>query len=203
MFSSRFAVRNMPEQLSLPGFERHSAIDFLFFALLLGTENATEIVRVRDRLCDENGLRGQRIAADLLHITLHGIGAYDGLPRAVVERAKQAGAAISARPFDVVLDRAMSFERKRDGRPFVLRTGDEVALTTFYRLLGGAMKNAGFRRVASQFRPHMTLLYGDRMVRERSIEAVRWTVRDFVLVQSLRGRGQGQYVHLARWPLRG
>jgi RNA 2',3'-cyclic 3'-phosphodiesterase len=202
MFFSPFAVRNMYEQISLPGFERHSAIDFLFFALLLGDENLPQIVQLRDRLCDENGLRGQRIAPELLHITLHGIGGYDGLPRAVVERAKQAGAAIWARPFDVILDRAMSFERKGEGRPFVLRTGNEIALIAFHRLLGGAMKNAGFRRVASQFRPHLTLLYGDRVVRERSVEAVRWTVRDFVLVQSLRGRGQSKYVHLARWPLR-
>ena len=191
----------MSEQLFLPGFERHSAIDFLFFALLLGEENLPQIVRLRDRLCDENGLRGQPIAPDLLHVTLHGLGGYDGLPRAVVERAKQAGAALSASPFDVVLDRAMSFGRKREGAPFVLRTGNEAALIAFYRSLGGAMKHAGFRRVASHFTPHVTLLYGDRVVRERSVEAVRWTVRDFVLVQSLRGRGQSKHVHLARWPL--
>jgi hypothetical protein len=84
----------MSEQLSLPGFERRSAVNFLFFALLVKAENASQIVRLRERLCDESGLRGQRIAADLLHITLHGIGPYDGLPGAVVERAKQAGAAI-------------------------------------------------------------------------------------------------------------
>jgi 2'-5' RNA ligase len=85
----------------------------------------------------------------------------------------------------------------------VLRTGNEVALITFHRSLGEAMKNAGFRRVASQFRPHLTLLYGDRLMKERSVEAVRWTVRDFVLVQSLRGRGQCKHVHLACWPLQG
>jgi RNA 2',3'-cyclic 3'-phosphodiesterase len=193
----------MSEQLLLPGFERNSAIDFLFFALLVNAENAWQIVQLRDRLCAESGLGGQRIATELLHITLHGIGAYDGLPGAVIERAKEAGAAISAKPFDIVLDRATSFDRKRVGRPFVLRATNEFALVTFYQLLGRAMKNVGFRRVASQFRPHLTLLYGDRMVAERSIEALRWKVRDFVLVQSLRGRGQSKYIHLARWPLRG
>jgi 2'-5' RNA ligase len=192
----------MSEQLFLPGFERSSAIDFLFFALLVNSEDAAQIVQLRNHLCDESGLKGQRIAAHLLHITLHGIGVYDGLPRAAVDRAKQAGAAISAKPFDVVLDRATSFYRKRAGQPLVLRTCNEIALITFHQLLGTAMKNAGFRRVASRFRPHMTLLYGDRMVVERSVEAVRWTVRDFVLVHSLRGRGQSQHIHLARWPLR-
>src|SRR5882724_9420930 len=199
--SYRHLRRDMPDQLFLPGFERHPALDVLFFALLLEAENASQIVRLRQRLCEEFGLSGRRIAADLLHISLHGIGAYDGLPRAVVQRAKEAGAAVLAKPFDIVLDRAMSFEPKREVRPFVLRTGDEAALVTFHRLLGGAMKNAGFRRIAPRFTPHMTLLYGDRTVVERSIDAIRWTVRDFVLVQSLRGRSK--YIHLARWSLHG
>jgi 2'-5' RNA ligase len=203
MFSSPFAVRDMYEQPFLPGFEPRSAIDFVFFALLPGKEDVPRIVQLRDRLCDEYGLKGQRIAPDLLHISLHNFGESDGLSRAVVERAKQAAAALSARPFDVVLDRAMSFVRKRNGSPFVLRTGNEVGLVTLYRSLGDAMKNAGFRRVASQFRPHLTLLYGDRVVKERPVEAVRWTVSDLVLVHSLRGRGQSKHVHLARWPLRG
>lgn len=191
----------MSEQLLLPSLECNSAINILFFALLVNAENASQIVQLRERLCAENGLRGQRIATDLLHITLHGIGAYDGLPGGVVERAKDAGAAISAKPFDIVLDRATSFYRKRVGRPFVLRATDELALITFYQLLGRAMKNVGFRKVASQFNPHLTLLYGHRMVAERSIEAFRWKVRDFVLVQSLRGRGESKY--MARWRLRG
>ncbi len=194
----------MREQLFLPGFERTtSTIDFVFFALLLGAENASQIVTLRERLCEENGLKGVRIATNLLHVTLHGIGEYDGLPRDVVERAKQAGAAILAKPFDVMFDRAMSFNRKRNGRPLVLCTSNEVALFAFHQLLGEAMKNVGFRRITSHFKPHMTLLYGDRMLTGRSIEAVRWNVRDFVLVHSLRGRGRSKYIHLARWPLRG
>jgi 2'-5' RNA ligase len=193
----------MQEQLSFQGFERPSAIDVLFFALLPGAENVPQIVQLRDRLCDENGLWGHRIVADLLHISLLGIAAHDGLSHAVVERAKQAAAMLSASPFGVVLDRAMSFAPKRARWPLVLRTGNEVALIAFYRLLGGAMENAGFRGAPSQFTPHLTLLYGDRAVRERPVDAVRWTVRDFVLVQSRRGRGQSKYVQLARWPLRG
>src|SRR6266850_7250416 len=118
--SSPFAVRDMSDQLLLPGFERHPAFDVLFFGLLLEAENASRIVQLRKRLCEEFGLSGRRIAADLLHISLHGIGAYDGLPRAVVQRAKQAGAAVLAQPFDIVLDRAMSFGPKRKVRPFVL-----------------------------------------------------------------------------------
>lgn len=106
-------------------------------------------------------------------------------------------------PFDVVFDLAVSFTIKRKKLPLVLRAGGELpALDAFYRCLGGAMKKAGLgRRVASNFTPHMTLLYDDRVVEECAIEAVRLTVRDFVLVHSLIGRSR--YIELARWSLRG
>jgi 2'-5' RNA ligase len=193
----------MSEQYLLPGFEPVAALDYLFFAFLLRGENATPIVQLRERLRLEHGLKGQSIAANLLHISLHGIGAYHGAPRAKVETAKQAAARVSMPPFDIVFDRAMSFGLKREGQPFVLRVCNDAALTSFYRLLGDAMKSGGFRGVTSRFTPHMTLLYGDRIVRERAIEAIRWTVQDFVLVQSLPDRGHSKYIHLARWQLDG
>ena len=193
----------MFEQLSLPGFERSSTIDVLFFALLPGAENVSRIVQLRHRLCDENGLKGHRIAPDLLHISLLGVAAHDCLSHAVIECAKRAAGVLTASPFDVVLDRAMSFVPRRARSPLVLRIGNEAALIAFYRSLGEAMKNAGFRGAASQFTPHLTLLYGDRVVREQRVEPVRWTVRDFVLVRSRRGRGPNTHDHLARWPLRG
>jgi RNA 2',3'-cyclic 3'-phosphodiesterase len=202
MFYSVNERAYMPEQLSLPGFERNPALDYLFFALLPGAKDAPSIVQLRERLRQEHGLKGQLIATKLLHISLHGVGEYDGVSRAVVEAAKQAAARVSTRPLDIVFDRAMSFKRKREGLPFVLRAGNDVALMHFYRRLGEAMKSVGFRRVASRFTPHMTLLYGDRMVKERPIEAVQWMAHDFVLVQSLRSRGRSEYIHLARWPLR-
>jgi 2'-5' RNA ligase len=193
----------MFEQYLLPGFEPVAALDYLFFALLLRGEDASPILQLRERLRLEHGLKGQLIAANLLHISLHGIGAYHGLPRAKVEMAKQAAARVSMRPFNIVFDRAMSFGRKREGQPFVLSVCNDAALKSFYRLLGEAMKSVGFHGVTSRFTPHMTLLYGDRIVSERAIEAIRWTVYDFVLVQSLRGRGHSKYNNLARWQLHG
>jgi 2'-5' RNA ligase len=107
------------------------------------------------------------------------------------------------RPFDIVFDCAMSFGSNREGLPFVLCPTNDTALMSFHRLLGEAMKSVGFRGVASRFTPHMTLLYGDGIVKKRAIEAIGWTVRDFVLVQSLRVRGHREYNHLARWQLQG
>jgi 2'-5' RNA ligase len=193
----------MAEQLFLPGLERNPALDFLFFAIVLRAEEAPRIVQLRERLCRKLGLTGQLIAPELLHVSLHGIGAYDGLPNAVVESAKLAAAKISTSSLEIVFDRAMSFKHKRGGAPFVLRGDNDAALRAFHRVLGEAMKSVRFRRVESEFTPHMTLLYGDRLVTEQSIDVVRWAVHDFSLVQSLRGRGQSHYNHLARWQLRG
>jgi len=69
----------------------------------------------------------------------------------VVQRAKEAGAAVLAKPFDIVLDRANEPWSQARRAAIRMRTGDEAALVTFHRLLGGAMKNAGFRRIALRF----------------------------------------------------
>jgi 2'-5' RNA ligase len=186
-------------QLPLPGFEPSPELDFLFFALLPGAEDALQMIQLRERLLLERGLTGQRIATARLHVSLHTIGAWHGLSRAAVGAAKDVGASFSKPPFEVVFDRAMSFAGKR---AFVLRAEADVAFTSFHRALGLEMKKAGIgRSVTPRFTPHLTLLYADRMVAARSIEPIRWTVRDFVLVQSLRGRGQSRHIHLARWPL--
>jgi RNA 2',3'-cyclic 3'-phosphodiesterase len=188
------------QRLYLPGLEPSPELDFLFFALLPGAEEALQIVGLRERLLLERDLTGRRIATKRLHLSLHTVGAWHGLSPAAVKAAKDVGDSFSKPPFEVVFDRAMSFAGER---AFVLRAEAEGAFTSFHHALGIEMKKAGIgRSVSSRFTPHLTLLYGDRMVTERSIEPIRWTVRDFVLVQSLRGRGQSKHVHLERWPLR-
>jgi hypothetical protein len=102
-------MRIMSARPYLPGLQANPEFDLLFFALRVGAESAAQVVQLRDRLCHENGLRGRRIAADLLHITLRGVGAYDGLPHFIVERACEAGATVSTSPFPLMFDRATSF----------------------------------------------------------------------------------------------
>lgn len=124
-------------------------------------------------------------------------------PRDLVAAACEAAGAVLVPQFDVVFDRVMSFDCRRKSQPFVLLAGnDTTSLFALHGALGEAMIKAGLGRwVRMNFTPHMTLLYDRRMVSERSIEPVRWTVRDFVLVHSL--VGFGQHDHLARWLLRG
>ena len=77
---------------------------------------------------------------------------------------------------------------------------DIPELIAFQRALGHAIQRRGWPRKAA-ITPHVTMLYDERAVEDHAIEPVRWTVRDFVLVHSL--RGQGQYNILGRWPLGG
>jgi 2'-5' RNA ligase len=188
-------------QLFLPFEAPQHGLGRLFFAILSPPEAAMQIAECVQFLRAEHGLKGRPIGPDRLHISLHGLGDHPRLPKALVEQARGAGASVAMPPFDVVFDRAVSFARKNKKPPVVLRaSGDVTPLITFHRRLGDAMKKAGLgRRVASRFTPHMTLIYDDRVVKERAIEAVRLTVRDFALVHSLVGRSR--YIELARWPL--
>ena len=55
--------------------------------------------------------------------------------------------------------------------------------------------------VNSNYTPHVTLLRGEGIVEEQTVETFRWTVREFVLVNSL--VGETKYVRLGHWPLSG
>ena len=187
------------QQLSLPGLEPGPELDFLFFALLPTAEEAEQIDQLRIRLLLELGLTGQPIAMERLHVSLHIVGAWHGLSRAAVRTAEKVGSSFSRWSFEIAFDRAMSFA---GNRALVLRASGCSALASLHHALGIEMKKAGIgQSVTSRFAPHVTLLYGDRLVVERPIEPVRWTVRDLALVHSLRGRGASRHIHLARWPL--
>ena len=195
----------MPEQLCFSGFEPRPARDNLFFGLLWQASSAIEIAKAAGGLRHLHGLVGRLIAPERLHLSLHAVWRYDGLPNFIIERAYEAAAMVSTSTssFPLVFDRAVSFDNKRGKRPLVLRPGyDLVRLSALHDVLGRAMKRAGIgRHVVSHFTPHMTLLYDARTVQERPIAPIRMDVHDFVLVHSL--VGQSRYIELARWPLRG
>jgi 2'-5' RNA ligase len=193
----------MPEQLYFPGFEPRTPRDNLFFGLLSQANSAVEINKTAGGLRHLLGLNGRLIERERLHVSLHMVGRYDGLPNSILERAFEAGAMVSTSSFPLVFDRVMSFDTHRDKRPVVLRPGYDLArLSALHDVLGKAMIRARIGRyVVSRFAPHMTLLYDSRLVRERPIEPIRMHVQDFVLVHSL--VGQSRYIELARWPLRG
>jgi 2'-5' RNA ligase len=197
-------VNSVSEQMSLAGFQpAPRPTDRLFFAIFPDAGAATRIARLAGHLRGEHGLKGRPLVADRLHVTLHHLGDYVGLPQDTVDAAGKAAAAVAMAPFEVAFDRVVSFDRRPGNRPMVLRGGDGLAaLVVLQQSLGAAMKKAGLGRWAKPgYAPHVTLLYDDRCVTEQAVETIGWTTREIVLVHSLLGRSL--HVPLARWPLRG
>ena len=192
----------MTGQLSFPGLDTaQPPTDRVFFAIFPDADAAARIARLAQHLRGEHGLKGKPLAPERLHVTLHHLGDYVGLPRGVVAAAREAAAAVVRPPFDVTFDRVVSFGGSRN-RPLVLCGGDGLAaLTAFQQALGTAMAKAGLGRWAEpHFKPHVTLLYDNGGVAEQAVETIGWSVRQFVLVHSL--LGQTRHVPLAHWPLR-
>jgi 2'-5' RNA ligase len=193
----------MSEQLSfadLPAAPRST--DRLFFALFPDDDVAVEIAELTRRLRGELGLKGKPIATDRLHVTLHFLGDFPGLPKEIIASASAAAESLTSHQFEVMFDRVMSFAGKPHNRPFVLRGGDGlVGLTRFQGELAMAMAKSGqaARAPRASFTPHVTLLYDDLTVAEQPVASVRWTVRELVLVHSV--LDQNRHVHLARWSL--
>ena len=179
----------------LPGFAVRR-LDGLFFSIFPDQRAAVRIANIAEHFRRAHGLNGAPHLTDRFHVTVHGLGNYDGLPRSVVAKAIEAGAAVTSMPFEVAFDRVTSFA---GSDALVLCGGDGVdGIVMFHHALGVAMRKSGLR-AGSQFTPHITLLYDGRRVEEQFIEPIRWTVRDFVLVHSLRGRTM--HIPLERWRL--
>jgi len=190
----------MPEQLLLPGLAARPT-DRLFFAVLPDTAAATQALAVTDTLVAAHGLSGRRLPPRQLHVTLHHVGDWAGLPNSVVARALAAGDGLRHAPVAIRFDKAGSFVRRHRTLPLVLRGGGQVIpLIAFQHGLGEAMARQGFHHLAmSHYTPHMTLLYDPRYVEAKAVTAVEWTARDFVLIRSLIGKAK--YEVLGRWEL--
>ncbi len=143
-------------------------------------------------------LPGRPFTAGRLHSSFHHLGDYADLPPRLVGKAIEAAASVAMAPFEVTFDRVATFKGRKGDRPLVLRGGD--ALVALQAAIGDAMAAVGLKAfVNANFTPHITLLRGDGIVEEQMVRAFDWTVREFILVNSL--VGQGKYVELGRWSL--
>lgn len=172
----------------------------VFFALYPDPNTAQRLGRLAWHLRSKHKLIGRPHADRRFHVTLHGIGDHAELPRHALAAIGEAVSAVTMPPFAVAFDRAMSFGRGRK-RPLVLVGEDGVSgLLIFRHQLLTALRKIGFARgTEPPYNPHVTLLYDEDQIADQTVEEIRWTVREFVLVRSL--YGQGRHLPLARWPL--
>jgi 2'-5' RNA ligase len=173
----------------------------LFFAIYLDAAAAAGGAKLARRLCDQLPLSGRPRPQETLHVTLAPVGVAASLSDAVFSALRRAAALVDQPAFQVIFDRVSSF-KMRGNYALVLRCGEGLsALTTLHKSLRSAMAGVGFR-APSGFTPHVTLAYSRGSVSETALaEPIIWTVREFVLAQSL--LGEGIHMPLARWPLRG
>jgi 2'-5' RNA ligase len=160
---------------------------------------AAQAVTITDTLFSAHGLSGRRLNPRRLHVSLHHIGDFAGLPVEVVARAQGAGDGLRHAPVAIRFDRAGSFVRRHRTLPLVLRGGGQVIpLIAFQHALGLALARQGFRP-DKHYTPHMTLLYDPRYVPAREVTPVEWTAREFVLIRSIIGKSK--YEVMGRWAL--
>ncbi len=175
----------------------------IMFLVYPSPSDAATISGRNHRFRDRAGLRGRALLTERLHITVFSLGVYPTVPEDLIAKACKAAAMVVSPPIEIVFNRLETFERKSSDQPLVLTGADGLnPLRRFREELAMALIDVGLGRFAKTgFNPHMTLLYDRRTVRTRAIDPVRWTMTEFVLVDSL--RGQTKHVPLARWQLRG
>lgn len=186
-------------QLSL-GFGDDKPSESLFFALRPPPPVAAQAVELAQALLGRQGRQGRPATAERLHVTLHYLGDYPGIPPSLLLRAGEAAAQLAVSPFDLRLDRVGSFAGHRDRRPCVL-TGEGAGIAGILALhaaLGQALLRQGLRP-NSNFTPHMTLFYGEA-VPSTAVEPLAWQVGEIALIRSF--LGQGRYQEEGRWRLR-
>jgi RNA 2',3'-cyclic 3'-phosphodiesterase len=182
--------------------DRRRAPGAVFFAVKPDEETGKKALAQAKDLQAAHGLRDRLQARELFHITLFAIGNFPTLPQAQIDDAIKTAAAFRMQPFEITLDRALTFDTKKPKLPLVLAGSNGVTKVRMLRqALLADMKRAGIRPTAGSDEPHMTLLYDPRKVPEQPIEPLSWTARDFVLVHS--HFGLGKHEELGRWPLRG
>ncbi|HYE69927.1 MAG TPA: RNA 2',3'-cyclic phosphodiesterase [Aquabacterium sp.] len=193
------AARQQP--LAGCGQPRERRLDRLFFAVYPDAAAQQQVQALAQRLRAEHGLKGRPIPPERSHVTLAFVGSFQGLPGGLVDRLRQAGAAVEAAPLAVSFDQVGSFDNRPHNRPLVLRGQDGTrAVAGLHQVLREALVAAGLPDDGpGPYTPHLTLLYDDCKLPLQPVPPIGWTVRELVLVHSL--VGLSTHVPLARWRL--
>jgi 2'-5' RNA ligase len=165
----------------------------LFFAFLPSSKAATAAVDISLKLGRQHRLPGKPVRTRNFHISLFPYTLSDVLYDQLLEEASVLVQAIRGKPFEMTLDKAMSF-----ANCLVLgSTREPGEIYTLHRQFADRFKAFGN---AGDLTPHMTLLYTDKRIEEQRIEPIHWTIEEFVLIDSIQGQGCHEIV--GRWPLR-
>jgi 2'-5' RNA ligase len=173
--------------------------DPVFFALFPSGDAAKQMAWLGRHFSDAYDFGGQPTEKERLHLSLLGPWPFERMTRRTVAAIDTAVRSIAMPPFVAGFDCAMNFGQTKG--PLVLCGGDGVeGVIMFQQELATTMRRIGLRSRNAAFKPHVTLHYQPCDIAPRAVEEIRWTVRELVLICSLRGRHH--HVVLGRWPLR-
>lgn len=201
---SRFDVAR--EQFELYGIDRLQQHTF-FFAIFADRPATEAIGEMRHDIASRHGLAARFADTSRLHMSLLCLCKQSARPLTIEAEQAAADAArfVRLEPFDIILDRAITFGRPGAAamkRPVVLKGSEDAGIRALHRGLFQVLERA--RIVGGRLRaftPHMTLFYDNAAAVDEPVQRVRWTAREFHFIHSLHGKSQ--YRVLGTFPLRG
>lgn len=186
-------------QLTL-GFGAARPAESLFFALRPPAAVAQAARTAADALAAQHP--GARLVSPArLHVTLHYLGQFAGLPPSLLARAQRAAHSLRIAPFALAFDRVASFGGQRRDLPAVaLGGGDGTAgVLALHRALAAALV-AEKLPADPRFTPHITLFYGRDAVPDQPLPVpLAWQADALWLLRSV--RGEPRYREEGCWPL--
>ena len=164
-----------------------------FFALKPDAITARRTHAFAEQVLGERGL----LPPEHHHVTLALTADFEREPPGLVAALLRAGDAVTAAPFDLLLDQLSG-----RARTVALRPAHAVPpLRDLQRRIVAAMTAQGITlRPDWSFSPHETLCYRKGAPFQRPVEGFRWAVDTFALVHSFVGRSRHET--LRQWPLR-
>lgn len=167
----------------------------LFFAVWLDVAPRAALGRLAQALHPQCG--GRAVPNRNIHLTLVFLG---DVAASRIPDLRALAAGVVAPDFELVIDTVNYWQHNR----IVWAAPQEcpAALRTLVTALECALKDGGVAFDARPYMPHITLLRGARRAPPlQTVDAVRWRVVDFVLVQSLSYERTTVYEVMQRWPL--
>lgn len=133
------------------------------------------------------GLTGKPLAPPQAEVVLNSVGAFARPPGPIIAKAREAAEAVRARRFKVAFDRVVG----ADGEVSLQGEDGTMAAQDLFAAIHKALVRPGMApRRQPDFTPRLVLTREPIPVPETSVEAVGWTVNDFVLIYAVPAEGR-------------
>lgn len=136
-----------------------------------------------------------------LHVTLSALGRHSRLSTLELAAKMEELSSVAVKPFMLVFDQIMSFDRHADKKALVLCCRQpNRSLLELQRRIIDVQKPPGIEDETRQaFTPHMTLFYTHQTVLRQPLKTpVEWCVRDFHILRS--HIGECRHESMWHWP---